>query len=104
MSHDEQPVIEAVIVESDLQFSLPELCRACGVDAALLEALVHEGALTPLGDAPAHWRFAGTMLARARMASRLSRDLELSASGTALVLDLLDEIGALRAQLQRLRS
>ena len=100
----EEPVTQAVLVETDLQFSLQELGRACGIDAALLEALVHEGVLTPQGEAPAQWRFAGTTLARARMASRLCRDLELSVSGTALVLDLLDEIAALRAQLQRLRD
>lgn len=104
MSHDEQPTVQAVVVETDLQLTLPELSRACGLEAALLEALVQEGVLTPQGDAPAQWRFAGAMLARARMASRLSRDLELSVSGTALVLDLLDEIGTLRAQLQRQRG
>lgn len=104
MSRNEEPVAQAVIVETGLQFSLPELSRTCGLEAALLEALVHEGALAAQGEDPAQWRFAGTMLARARMASRLSRDLELNASGTALVLDLLDEIGALRAQLRHLRG
>jgi len=100
MNPDEATVTHAVIVETDLQFSLPELGQACGVEVALLEALVREGVLVPEGDEPAQWRFAGTALARARMATRLSRDLELGPSGTALVLELLDEIAALLARLR----
>jgi chaperone modulatory protein CbpM len=97
-----QDITQAVIVETEVQFSLAELGRACGVEVALLEALVHEGVLTPLGEGPAQWRFAGSTLPRARAATRLLLDLELGAAGTALVLELLDEIGALRRQLRRL--
>lgn len=104
MSPTEIPVTQVVIVEADLQFSLSELGRACGVEAALLEMLVHEGVLTPQGDEPTQWRFAGAVLPRARMATRLLRDLELSAAGTALVLQLLEEVDALRAQLRRVRA
>ncbi len=104
MGNAESPFTHAVIVETDLQFSLPELGRACGVEVALLEALVHEGVLTPQGDDPARWSFAGAVLPRARMATRLLRDLELSASGTALVLELLEEIDTLQAQLRRPRG
>jgi chaperone modulatory protein CbpM len=100
----EGQMTQAVIVETELQFTLDELGRACGVEVALLEALVHEGVFAPRGDDPAQWRFEGSVLPRARMASRLSRDLELSASGTALVLELLQEIDALKAQLRRTRS
>jgi chaperone modulatory protein CbpM len=42
------------------------------------------------------------VLPRARTAVRLQRDLELSAAGTAVVLDLLAEIDSLRARLRRL--
>jgi chaperone modulatory protein CbpM len=102
MNSNEATAMQAVIVETELYFSLPELSRACGVESALLEALVHEGVLTPQGNEPAQWRFAGAMLARARAATRLLQDLELSAPGTALVLELLDEIEALRSQVRRL--
>jgi chaperone modulatory protein CbpM len=97
------PIAHAVIVETEVQFSLTELSRICGVEAALLEALVQEGVLTPRGDGPAEWRFAGAILSRARTATRLLRDLELSASGAALVIDLVEEIEALKAQLRRMR-
>jgi chaperone modulatory protein CbpM len=102
MNSNEATAVPAVIVETELYFSLPELSRACGVEIALLESLVHEGVLTPQGDEPAQWRFEGTVLARARAATRLLQDLELSAPGTALVLELLDEIEGLRSQVRRL--
>lgn len=90
-----------VFVEREVEFSLLDLCRACGVDSAPLMLLVEEGVLTPRGDAPHQWRFEGSALRRARVALRLGRDLELSPDATALVLDLLDEIDALKARLQR---
>jgi chaperone modulatory protein CbpM len=98
------PATQVVIVETELRFSLPELSRACGVEVAVLESLVREGVLTPLGEDPAQWSFEGAVLPRARAATRLLRGLELNASGTALVLELLDEIDSLRAQLRRLRG
>lgn len=94
-------VVDAVVVDETTQFSLAELCRACQADSARLIALVDEGVLQPAGQGPGEWRFSGPALQRARAALRLSRDLELSVSGTALVLDLLDEIAALRAKLHR---
>lgn len=95
-------VTQGVLVEESLEFTLVELSRACRADSAQLAFLVTEGVLTPSGDDPQHWRFAGTSLRRARAALRLSHDLELNPAGVALVLDLLDEIDALRSQLRRL--
>ena len=94
----------AVFVEQEVEFSLLELCRACGADSGQLLLLVEEGVLTPRGDAPHQWRFEGSALPRARAALRLGRDLELSPGATALVLDLLDEICALKARLRRTAS
>ena len=102
MSNAERPITHAVIVETELQFSLPDLGRACGVGAELIEALVHEGVLAPTGGSPSQWRFAGSELSRARRAARLMRDLDLGAPGAALVLDLFEQIESLRSQLRRL--
>ncbi|MBK1724362.1 chaperone modulator CbpM [Thiocystis violacea] len=95
-------VTPCVVVEEEVQFTLVELSRACRTDVDQLVALVMEGVLTPSGEAPERWRFGGTTLRRARVALRLTRDLELNAASTALVLDLLDEIDALRSRLRRL--
>ena len=101
MTHFRQTVVDAVVVDETFRFSLAQLCRACRVDSERLVALVEEGVLRPEGDRPASWEFSGPSLARARAALRLSRDLELDASGVALVLGLLDEIAELRSRLQR---
>ncbi len=94
-------LLDAVVVEEEVVFTLADLGRACGGDEAELLALVHEGVLEPVGGAPAEWRFSGPSLQRARTALRLARDLDLGAPGTALVLELLAEVDALRARLRR---
>lgn len=104
MSIDPPTTTLTEIVDAELLLSLQELSRACGADMTVLEALVHEGVLTPQGENPAQWRFAGAILPRARKAARLSVQLELGTSGTALVLELLEEIDALKAELRRLRD
>lgn len=102
MSDTNISVTHSVLVEEEVQFTLVELCRACHADSEQLVALVDEGVLAPSGDDPQAWRFDGATLPRARAALRLARDLELNAAGTALVLDLLDEIEALRSRIRRL--
>jgi len=49
------------------------------------------------------WRFAGTALRRARTALRLQRDLEINLPGVALALELMEELEALRRELQSFR-
>jgi chaperone modulatory protein CbpM len=89
---------DGVIVEERMLFTLLELSHACGTDGARLCELVDEGVLAPIGDDPRHWQFEGSALQRARKASRLASDLALSTAATALVLELLDEIDALRSK------
>jgi chaperone modulatory protein CbpM len=95
------PAIEGVVVEEQLQFTLDELCRACRVVRTEVIVLVEAGVLEPVGTAPEDWRFAGASLRRARVALRLGRELELGVAGTAVALDLLEEIERLRARLRR---
>lgn len=95
-------LMQGVVVEEDLHLTLVELCQACSAEVEQVSAWVHEGALEPTGASPAEWRFSGESLRRARLAQRLSRDLELNPPGVALALDLLDEIAELRARLQRI--
>jgi len=89
------------IVEEDVQLTLDELCRACRAAEEQVRVWVVEGVLTPIGDAPHEWRFAGASLRRARLALTLSRELEVNPPGVALALDLLDEIETLQSSLRR---
>ena len=93
--------LDVVVVDEATRFTLDEICRACGADAAHVVALVEEGVLEPAGGQVDQWTFSGPALKRARTALRLLNDLELGVSGTALVLDLLDEIESLRSRLRR---
>lgn len=92
---------DTVWVEDRIEFTLIELSTICRVDATQLVALVEEGVLEVRGSEPTCWRFDGKNLGRARAALRLARDFELSPAGTALALDLLEQIKALRAQLRQ---
>lgn len=89
------------VVEEDLLLTLLELSRACRASEAQIHVWVVEGVLQPVGQSPQEWRFAGASLRRARLACRLTQDLEINPPGVALALDLLDEIAALRAGLRR---
>jgi chaperone modulatory protein CbpM len=89
------------IVEEDVHLTLIELCRACHAHEEQVHVWVVEGVLTPIGESPQEWRFAGASLRRARLALTLTRELEINAPGVALALDLMDEIDALKASLRR---
>jgi chaperone modulatory protein CbpM len=80
--------------------TLEEVCRACAVETDFLMALLDEGVIEPAeGLAPESWRFTGIQLRHVSVAWRLQRDLGVNPAGAALVLQLLDEVQTLRAQL-----
>lgn len=93
-----------VVVSAEASFTLDGLCRACGSERATLIALVEEGILDPAGTDPESWRFPNRALHTARIAKRLTDDMELDLAGLALVLDLLTRIDLLEARLQRCGS
>jgi chaperone modulatory protein CbpM len=95
-------LIDSLVVEERVMFSLTELCRACAAEHHEVLALVRAGVLAPAGGGPGDWLFDGGALRTTRKALRLAEDLELSLDAVALVLDLLDRIEALEARLNRL--
>ena len=101
MKEQIRSLIQGAIVENELHLTLQELCRASQAPVEQVHIWVVEGVLEPIGTIPQEWRFTGSSLRRARVAVRLTRDLDINASGIALALDLLDEISALQAQLQQ---
>jgi chaperone modulatory protein CbpM len=96
------PTLSVSIVEEEVSLSLADLSRVCRVRRTQIEVWVQEGVLQPSGNAPEEWRFEGPALRRARLARRLSGELELNPQGVALALDLLDEIAELKSRLRRL--
>ena len=101
MNQENMTFIEGRVVEEEVHLTLVELCQACSAEQEHVVAWVLESVLEPVGESPQAWRFTGESLRRARLALRLSRDLEINPPGVALALDLLDEIASLRARLLR---
>ena len=102
MSGKNLSLLAGELLEDDLELTLAELCRVCALPDERVVELVAEGVVEPRGRSRESWRFSAVSLRRVRRAARLERDLGVNAAGAALVLDLLEEIEALRARLDRL--
>ena len=89
------------VLEEEMELTLAELCRACQVPAEQVIEIVEEGVVEPLGRDPAHWRFHGISVRRISFVLRMQHDLGVNIAGSALALDLLEEIEDLRTRLQR---
>lgn len=96
--------VEGVVLDERLSVTLTELSQLCDSEGQTLRLMVTEGLLHPCGRDPSEWRFSGIEIRRARRALRLRRDLELDLPGTALALDLLDEIESLRERVRVLEQ
>ena len=99
-NENDLPQYSICILEEQTGLTLDDLCIACAVRDEQIIALVDVGVLEPQGLDPAHWRFGGASLQRARMALRLQRDLDIDVAGAALALQLLEEIDALKSRLR----
>ena len=79
---------------------LEAFAAACGTEAEFVRLLVDEGLVQPVALQPA-WRFGGEELARVRRICRLQRAFEANLQSVAVMMELIDKIEQLRAQLQR---
>jgi chaperone modulatory protein CbpM len=98
MGDPDNCILVGQLVEEELTLTIDELSGACAVSRERIVELVELGmfeARTAGGE-----RLGGEALRRARLALRLQRDLELNAAGAAVVVELLDRIDALEAQLR----
>lgn len=88
------------LIDEQTTFTLADLCRCFAVEAELIEELVEQGILEPVGRQGQHWYFAAGSLRRTRITLHLQRDLGVNLAGAALALDLLERIEALDAQVR----
>lgn len=95
----EEYVLAGTVIDERTEVTLDDLSLFCSVRREQIVALVEEGVLEPKGGESGEWHFAGQSLRRAAKAIRLQHDLEIDLAAVALVLDLLDQIESLRAQL-----
>ena len=88
--------VTAEILDETHEVTLIEVSRFCLVREERVVAMVEEGILQPRGSGPADWKFPASSMLRARKALKLAQEFEIELPAVALVLDLLDEIEALR--------
>jgi chaperone modulatory protein CbpM len=88
-----------VCLSDEHALEMEAFAAACGTQVDFVRLLVDEGLLAPAAQEPA-WRFGGEEIARVRRIRRLQRDFEANLQSVAVMLDLIDEIERLRAQLQ----
>lgn len=92
-----------VCLTGEHALELEAFAAACGTDVQFVCVLVDEGLLQPTLQPAlqAEWRFGGEELARVRRICRLQRDFEANLQSVAVMLELIDQVERLRAQLQR---
>lgn len=96
----EMLVISGTVMDETVQFSLVELCECAKIGREQVIEMVEEGILDPEGNSIHTWRFDTKALKRLQIAIRLQHDLGVNLPGSALVLDLLEEMEMLRSQLR----
>lgn len=100
MSNKASSMLSVELIDEQTTFTLSQLCRSCAIDAELIEAMVEQGILEPIGTHGRHWCFPASSLRRTRITLNLQRDLGVNLAGAALALELLDHIQQLNARLQ----
>jgi chaperone modulatory protein CbpM len=89
-------VISGIVLDESMRFSLVELCDFAKASPDQVIEMVEEGVLEPEGASVYTWRFDTHALKRLQIAMRLEQDLGVNLPGSALVLDLLEEMERLK--------
>jgi chaperone modulatory protein CbpM len=94
-------VCAAVLVDEQAPITIHELARFCDQQIEWVVTLVDHGVLQSLKqpEQPELWVFTSPAVARARQVARLQREFDVNLDAAALIADLMQEIGQLRAEL-----
>jgi chaperone modulatory protein CbpM len=98
--NNELLVISGTVLDETIRFTFVELCQCAKVNPEHVIEMVEEGVLEPQGDSVHTWIFDTKALKRLQVALRLQQDLGVNLPGSALILDLLEEMESLRQQLR----
>ena len=86
----------------EVRLSLRELATACGLSVTRVKRLVQLGLVDAEPEAPD--RFSSATAARLRRMLRLHADLRVNLAGAAIIVDLMERLEQLDAELSRLRG
>lgn len=90
----------SVVVLDEACLTVDQVARACAVHVDWVTGHVDDGVLTVTAVAGTDWLFSARDLQRARRIRQLERDFDAGPELAALVADLLEEVGTLRARLR----
>lgn len=93
-----EDILTAYVMD-DACLTLEELCAACAVEPVWVIHHVEEGLLPTMSGNVTSWRFTSSTLHRTRRMRSLERDFDAVPELAALMVDLLEEVDALRARL-----
>ena len=88
--------------QAEIHLSLGDLAVACGISATRVRRLVQLGVVEPEREAPD--RFSSATAVRLRRMLRLHADLGVNFPGAAIIVDLMERLERLDAELSRLRE
>lgn len=91
--------LSAVLLD-EACFTAAQMANACAVHIDWVIGHVDDGVLTVTAAAGSEWLFSMRDLQRARRIRQLERDFDAGPELAALVADLLEEVGVLRARLR----
>lgn len=89
-------------LHAEVRLSLHDLALACGLSTRRLRQLVDLGLVDP--EPGAADRFSSATAARLRRMLRLRADLGVNLAGAAIIVDLMERLERLDAELTRLRG
>ncbi|PJD94847.1 MAG: molecular chaperone [Legionella sp.] len=95
-----ESILLGVVLEDNMSLTVNEVCQQYLIPKALLEEMIQHGLFEQ--QHPLH--FTAGDLRRLESACRLHRDLDINLPGVALVLELLEEMEAMRQELRILKK
>src|ERR1041384_6724581 len=93
-----------ITIETESNIDIQEFCQICHITPELVLELVEYGVLIPKDMRHKTWYFDVQDLKRVRKLLRLQQDLEVNLAGAALALDLIQQIGELKAELEAFKK
>lgn len=91
------------VIDENNVLTFEEICRATHADHHLMIQLIEYHVIQPKGASQQHWQFDHVCLKRARIARNFYYECEVNLAGIGLLIDMLDKIEMLEAQIARLK-
>jgi len=101
MTASNQKTLIGDLYDDNNEITVVELCRICAVDEKLVDELIAEGILEPVGELRKTTVLPYSAVRRTRTVIRMQRDLGVNLPGAAVALELIDRIHQLKVRMRR---